>query len=154
MALDRTDRKILDILQHDAARPAADIAAAVGLTVTPCWRRIQKLEKGGFIRGRVALLDAEKLNVAVTVFVAVRTSRHTNDWLEQFKRAIRDIPEIVEAHRMGGDIDYLLRVVVPNIEGYDRIYKRLIDAVEFSDVSSNFSMETLKSTTALPLDHA
>ena len=148
------DKQILELLQVDATFTAGEIATKVGLTVTPCWRRIQKLEKEGYIRGRVALLDRDKLNIGVTVFVSVRTNRHAKDWLDGFKKEIQRIPEIVEAHRLGGDIDYLLRVVVPSIEGYDAVYKRLIDVVEFSDVSSSFSMEELKSTTALPLDHA
>lgn len=148
------DRKILELLQEDATYTASEVAKKVGLTTTPCWRRIQKLEQEGYIRGRVALLDRQKLNIGVTVFVAVRTNRHAKDWLDGFKKEIQRIPEIVEAHRLGGDIDYLLRVVVPNIEGYDQVYKRLINVVEFSDVSSSFSMEELKSTTALPLEHA
>ncbi len=125
----------------------------MGLTTTPCWRRIQRLERDGYIRGRVTLLDRHRLNLGVSVFVAVRTNRHSGEWLATFRRAISSIPEIVEAHRLSGDIDYLLRVVVPSIEGYDAVYKRLIDAVEFSDVSSSFTMEELKFTTALPLDH-
>jgi Lrp/AsnC family transcriptional regulator len=148
------DRQILSLLQEDATYTAGEIAERVGLTSTPCWRRIQKLEQAGYIRGRVALLDRDKLNIGVTVFVSIRTSRHTKEWLEGFKRGIRSIPEIVEAHRLGGDIDYLLRVVVPNIEGFDQVYKQLIEVVEFSDVSSSFSMEEMKSTTALPLDYA
>ena len=123
------------------------------VTTTPCWRRIQRLERDGYIRGRVTLLDRHRLNLGVSVFVAVRTNLHSRAWLDSFRRAIARIPEIVEAHRLSGDIDYLLRVVVPSIEGYDAVYKKLIDAVEFSDVSSSFTMEELKFTTALPLDH-
>jgi Lrp/AsnC family transcriptional regulator len=134
--------------------PATEIADRVGLSTTPCWRRIQKLEEAGFIRKRVALLDRERLNVPVSVFVAVRTNRHATDWFQQFNRMVQEIPEIVEAYRMSGEIDYLLRVVVPDIAGYDAVYKRMIDRVDFSDVSSSFSMEELKYTTAVPLDHA
>ena len=148
------DIRILGLLQQDATCTAAEIANHVGLTTTPCWRRIQKLEQEGYIRGKVALLDRDKLNVGVTVFVAVRTNRHAKDWLNAFKREIRNIPEIVEAHRLSGEIDYLLRVVVPSIKVFDQVYNRLIDVVEFSEVSSSFSMDEIKSTTALPLDYA
>lgn len=151
--MDAKDKQILTILQQDATIPVAQIAERVGLTPVPCWRRIQRLEKAGYIRSRVALLNREKMNVGVSVFVAVRTSRHSTEWLENFRRAIARIPEIVEAHRMSGEVDYLLRVVVPDIQGYDAVYKRLIEVVEFSDVSSGFSMEELKFTTAIPVDH-
>jgi len=152
--LDRKDRKILELLQENALRTAAEIAELVGLTTTPCWRRIQRLEKEGYIRRRVALLDHEKLNVGVTVFVAVRTNRHSREWLDQFRKCIGRIPEIVEAYRLSGDVDYLLRVVVPDIDGWDAVYKRLIASMEFSDVSSSFSMEEIKYTTAIPVEYA
>ena len=151
ISFDDFDRKILTILQEDTARPVADIAKQVGLSPTPCWRRIRLLEEAGVIRGRVALLDRGKLNVGVTVFVAVRTNQHNQDWLERFARAVESIPEVVEFYRMAGDIDYLLRVVVPDIAAYDGVYKRLIRAVKLSDVSSAFAMEELKRTTAVPL---
>ena len=152
--IDAKDKQILALLQDDAMMPATEIADRVGLSTTPCWRRIQKLEEAGFIRKRVALLDRERLNVAVSVFVAVRTNRHATDWFEAFNRMVQDIPEIVEAYRMSGEIDYLLRVVVKDIAGFDSVYKRMIDRVDFADVSSSFSMEELKYTTAIPLDHA
>lgn len=152
--MDRIDRKILAALQEDAGRPVADIAAAVGLSQSPCWRRIQKLEADGVIQRRVALLDAAKLNVGVTVFVAVRTSRHDLDWIETFARAVTDIPEVVEFYRMSGEVDYLLRVVVPDIAAFDAVYKRLIARVPLSDVTSSFAMEQIKYTTALPLDYS
>ena len=152
--MDSRDRRILQLLQQDATLTAAELAERVGLTTTPCWRRIQRLEKDGYIQSRVALLDRHRMNVGVSVFVAVRAASHSADWLENFKRALGKVPEIVEAHRLSGDIDYLLRVVVPDIDGYDAVYKRLIQAVEFSDVSSSFSMEELKFTTALPVEHA
>ena len=152
--MDRIDRKILAALQEDAGRPVADIAAAVGLSQSPCWRRIQKLEADGVIQRRVALLDAAKLNVVVTVFVAVRTSRHDLDWIETFARAVTDIPEVVEFYRMSGEVDYLLRVVVPDIAAFDAVYKRLIARVPLSDVTSSFAIEQIKYTTALPLDYA
>jgi len=152
--MDETDRRILACLQEDATMPVAEIARRVGLSSTPCWRRIQKLEEAKVVRRRVALLDAKKLNVGVTVFVFVRTSRHSLDWLEKFARAVDEMPEVVEFYRMSGDVDYLLRVVVPDIDAYDRFYKRLISRIELSDVSSSFAMEQIKYTTALPLDYA
>lgn len=152
--MDAIDKKILDILQEDTTLAVADIARKVGLSTTPCWRRIQKLETSGVIRSRVALLDAEKLNAGVTVFVSIRTDKHDAAWYETFSRAVNAFPEVVEFYRMSGDIDYLLRVVVPDIGAYDRFYQRLIAQVELYDVSSSFSMEQIKYTTALPLDYA
>ena len=154
MNLDEIDRKILYLLQADATMPVAAIAERVGLSATPCWRRIQKLEEAGVIRARVALLDPEKLNVGVTVMVAVRTSQHDLGWLEKFAAAVQDFPEVVEFYRMSGDVDYLLRIVVPDIAAYDAVYKRLIARVPLSDVSSAFAMETIKYTTALPVTYA
>jgi Lrp/AsnC family transcriptional regulator len=151
--MDMLDQKILNLLQEDATLSVAEIGERVGLSTTPCWRRIQNLEKAGIIQGRVTLLDAEKLNVGVTVFVAIRTNQHSLDWLEKFAAAVSKLPEVVEFYRMSGDVDYLLRVVVPDIAGYDAVYKRLISAVDLSDVSSSFAMEKIKSTTALPLTY-
>lgn len=152
--MDAIDKKILDILQEDTTLAVADIAKKVGLSTTPCWRRIQKLETAGVIRSRVALLDAEKLNAGVTVFVSIRTDKHDAAWYRTFSQAVNAFPEVVEFYRMSGDIDYLLRVVVPDIGAYDRFYQRLIAQVELYDVSSSFSMEQIKYTTALPLDYA
>ena len=152
--LDRMDRKILDILQQDCTLPVAEIGKRVGLSTTPCWRRIQKLEELGVIQARVALLDAKKVNVGVTVFVSITTSHHTQDWLDRFHAALNEFPEVVEFYRMSGQVDYLLRVVVPDIERYDTFYKKLIGKIELSDVSSAFAMEQIKFTTALPLDYA
>lgn len=152
--LDPKDRQILAILQADALVPIAEVAERVGLSTTPCWRRIQRLEREGVIRRRVALLDPAALNVPVSVFVAVRTSQHSAKWLAQFREAVEGIPEIVEAYRMSGEIDYLLRVVVPDIAGYDAVYKQLIEKIELADVTSSFSMEEMKHTTALPLQYA
>ncbi len=151
--MDSIDRKILTILQQDATLPVAEIAQRVGLSPTPCWRRIQLLEKAGVIRHRVALLDRKALNLGVTVFVAVKTNQHNSAWLAKFAAAVTDIHEVVEFYRMSGDIDYLLRVVVPDIAAYDAVYKRLIQAAELFDVSSSFAMEEIKYTTALPLDY-
>lgn len=154
MKLDSIDIRILDILQQDAECQVADIAQRVGLSGTPCWRRIQRLKAAGVITRQVALLDAQQLNVGVTVFVSVRTSIHTQEWFETFKATVQVIPEVVEFYRMSGDVDYLLRVVVPDIAAYDRVYKRLIAGTQLHDVSSSFAMEQLKLTTALPLDYA
>lgn len=148
-----TDRKILNELQNNANRPVAEIAERVGLSTTPCWRRIQNLEKNGVIRGRVALLDRDRLNVGVDVFVAIRTHEHNAQWLKTFATVVARFPEVVEFHRMSGEVDYLLRVVVPDIAAYDAFYQRLISEVDIFDVSSSFAMERIKSTTALPLDY-
>ncbi len=152
--MDRIDRKILQCLQEDVSLPLAEVAERVGLSTTPCWRRIQNLEKAGVIRRRVALLDPDRLNVGVTVFVRVKTGRHDYEWLESFAEKIAGIEEVVEFYRMSGDIDYLLRIVVPDIAGYDAVYKQLIQLVGLADVSSNFAMERIKYTTALPLGYA
>ena len=152
--MDRIDRKILACLQQDAALSVAEVAERVGLSTTPCWRRIQNLEKSGIIRRRVALLDAAKLNCGVTVFVHLRTSQHNYEWLEKFSKAVERMEEVVEFYRMSGDIDYLLRVVVADIASYDAVYKRLIKAADFSEVSSSFALEEIKNTTALPLRYA
>jgi Lrp/AsnC family transcriptional regulator len=151
--MDKKDLQILAILQRNGATPLAELAQAVNLSSTPCWRRVQKLQADGVIRGHVALCDPARLNVAVTVFVSLRTSQHSDAWMKKFVQASRDIPEIVEIYRMSGDVDYLLKIVVPDIAGYDAVYKRLIRAVDLQDVSSSFAMEVLKSTTALPLDY-
>ncbi len=152
--MDEIDRKILTYLQADSSLPIGEIAERVGLSATPCWRRIRNLEEAGIIQGRVALLNPEKLNLGVTVFVGVKTSQHNYEWLERFAKAVADIDEVVEFYRMSGDIDYMLRIVVPDIAGYDAVYKRLIQTADLSDVSSSFAMERIKYTTALPLDYA
>ena len=152
--LDEMDVKILRILQQDCTRSVADIGKEIGLSTTPCWRRIQKLEEAGVIQRRVAILDAARTNVGVTVFVSIKTDQHSLGWLEAFHAAVVDFPEVVEFYRMSGEVDYLLRVVVPDITAYDAFYKRLISRVEISKVSSAFAMEQIKYTTALPLDFA
>ncbi len=152
--LDRIDRRILAILQEDSTIPVAEMGRRVGLSTTPCWRRIQKLEEEGVVRRRVALLDPKKVKAGVTVFVAVRTSQHSEDWLKRFAEVVSDFPEVVEFYRMSGEVDYLLRVVVPDIEHYDLFYKKLIAKIDLADVSSSFAMEQIKYTTALPLDYA
>ena len=152
--LDEMDVKILRLLQQDYTRSVADIGKEVGLSTTPCWRRIQKLEEIGVIQRRVAILDAPRVNAGVTVFVSIKTDQHSLDWLERFHAAVVDFAEVVEFYRMSGDVDYLLRVVVPDIAAYDAFYKKLIGRIEISKVSSAFAMEQIKYTTALPLDFA
>jgi Lrp/AsnC family transcriptional regulator len=151
--MDKFDRAILDALQDDATLPIGELANRIGLTSTPCWRRIQRLEAEGLIRKRVALLAPERLNVGVTVFVSIRTSQHNLKWLESFHKFVSSIPEVIEFYRMAGVTDYLLRVVVPDIAAYDRVYKRLINGADLGDVSSSFAMEQIKYTTKLPLDY-
>lgn len=152
--MDRIDKKILALLQHDAGLSVSQIAERVGLTTTPCWRRIQNLEKRGVIDRRVTLLDRDSLNLGVDVFVAIRTNQHNAAWLESFAAAVVDFPEVMELYRMSGEIDYLMRVVVPDIASYDAFYRRLIRKVDIQDVSSSFAMERIKYTTELPLDYA
>lgn len=152
--MDKIDRNILKLLQEDATLSTADIAERVGLSTTPCWRRIQRLEETGIIRRRVALLSRDKLNLGVNVFVAVKTNQHNWEWLAQFSEAVNQFPEVVEFYRMAGESDYLLRVVVPDIPAFDTFYKKLVQTTDLSDVSSSFAMEQIKYTTALPLEYA
>jgi len=154
MTLDAMDMKILAILQDDATRPVAEIGRDVGLSTTPCWRRIQKMEDAGVIRKRVALLEPEAVRAGVTVFVSIKTDQHNVGWLERFHAAVEEFPEVVEFYRMSGDVDYLLRVAVPDIKAYDAFYKRLITKIDISKVASAFAMEQIKYTTELPLDYA
>ena len=149
--MDQIDRQILMQLQHNAAQPVADIARKVGLSVTPCWRRIQRMEETGIIRKRVALLDSKAIGVGMSVFVAVRTDQHNSEWLKDFAGMVAEMDEVVEFYRMSGEVDYLLRVVVPDMSAYDSFYRKLIDNVQLIDVSSSFAMEEIKYTTALPL---
>lgn len=151
--MDRLDRKILRLLQEDSTLAVADVAKKVGLSTTPCWRRIQKLEEEGVIQRRVAVLDPAKVNTRVNVFVSIRTSTHSIEWLKRFSEVIQEFPEVVEFYRMSGDVDYLLRVVVPDIAAFDAFYKRMIAKIEIRDVSSTFAMEQIKYTTQLPLDY-
>ena len=150
--MDTIDKKILQALQSDSSGSIADIADRAGVSQTPCWRRIKKLEEAGVIEKRVALLNPKALNLTMTAYVMVKTAHHDENWLRRFSDGVEDIPEIVEIHRMAGDIDYLLKVVAGNMSEYDAIYKRLIQVAELSDVSASFSMECIKTTTQLPLD--
>lgn len=151
IVLDAIDRRILRELQKDATIAIADLAQLVGLSQTPCWKRIKRLTDAGIVTGRVALLDRDKLDLGLVVFVSVRTNRHDQDWLDAFASAASAMPEVVEFYRLSGDTDYLLKVVVRDIAAYDGLYKKLIAAVPLSDVSSAFAMEQIKSTTALPI---
>jgi len=150
-ALDAADLRILAVVQEDAALAVGEVAERVHLSTNACWRRIKRLEADGLILRRVALLDAARLEAGVTVFVTIRAAEHSDAWLAEFAAVVRRIPQIVEFHRMSGDIDYLLKIRVADIAAYDDVYKRLIRGVRLSDVSSAFAMETLKSTTAIPL---
>ncbi|CAJ2376326.1 MAG: DNA-binding transcriptional activator DecR [Arenicellales bacterium IbO2] len=149
--IDGVDRKILYHLQNDADLTIKEIAQKVHLSPTPCWKRIQRLEDAGVIRARVALLDPAKVGAGVTVFIAVRTDQHNIEWSEKFAREMKSIPEVMEIYRMSGTVDYLLRVVVPDIAAFDRIYKTIIGRVSLTDVTSMFAMEQMKYTTALPV---
>jgi len=149
--LDETDKALLALVQKDATLSLAEMSERVHLSTTPCWRRLQRLERDGYIARRVALLDPDRMNVPITVFVAVRTDQHNEAWLATFAEGVASVPEVVEIYRMAGEIDYLLKVVVPDIQAYDRVYKALIAKARFFDVSSMFAMERIKHTSELPL---
>ena len=149
--LDKYDCAILAALQADATLSIAGLAEQVGLTSTPCWKRVKRLEEEGYIVSRVSIVNRDKVGLPVTVFVTVRTSAHDEKWLARFAAAVIALPEVLEFHRMSGDVDYLLKVVTTDIAGYDRFYKKLIKVGQLTGVSSAFSMEQIKYTTALPL---
>jgi Lrp/AsnC family transcriptional regulator len=150
--MDSFDRHILSLLQRDASMPLKDLAEAVNLSTTPCWKRVKKLEEAGFIKSKVVLLDAEKLGLGLSVFVQLKTQRHDSLWLEQFAQTVMQFEEVMEFYRMAGEWDYMLRLVVHDMAAYDRFYKKLISSTEgLSTITSSFSMEQLKYTTALPL---
>ncbi len=151
-SFDDIDRQILDLLQ-ERDRPVAMLAEEIGLSQTPCWRRIRKLEEAGVIRGRVTLVDPKQAGVPMTLFVGVTAARHEAGWLERFRALIEGIPEIVEAYRLTGSTDYILKIVVPDIEAYDAVYKSMIERLEFSSISSSIAMEELKFTTAVPTNY-
>jgi Lrp/AsnC family transcriptional regulator len=151
--MDDLDRRILHWLQQDASLPVAELAERVGMSPTPCWRRVQKLTKDGVILRRVALLDAKRINVGVNVFVSIRTNQHKKEWADLFCRVVMGFPEVIGFYRMAGQIDYLMHIVVPGIDAYDDVYTRLITQIELYDVSASFAIETMKSTTALPLEY-
>jgi Lrp/AsnC family transcriptional regulator len=149
--MDAIDRKILAVLQQDSSLSVAEIGQRVGLSSTPCWKRIQRLESDGVITRRVALVDQNKIGVGINVFVSVETGDHSQEWLERFAQTVSAMPEVLDFFRMAGDVDYLLRVVVPDMQAYDAFYKRLIAAIPLKNVTSRFAMEKIKSTTALPI---
>jgi Lrp/AsnC family transcriptional regulator len=149
--LDATDKAILALLQRDASLPLAEIAAAVGLTTSPCWKRIKRLEDTGVIRGRIAVVDAARVGLPLTAFVSVETAEHSAAWMERFAAAIEALPEVIEVWRMAGDVDYVLRVVVPDMAAYDAFYRRLVAAAPLKNVTSRFAMEQVKGGTPLPV---
>ncbi|MDX1484751.1 MAG: Lrp/AsnC family transcriptional regulator [Alphaproteobacteria bacterium] len=149
--MDETDRKILRELQTDNSRSASDIARAVGLSASPCWKRIKRLEDEGIIARQAAVLDAERLGFGLTVFVSIKTGEHSSEWLKKFSRTITEMPEVQEFHRMAGEVDYMLKVVVRDMAAFDEFYKRLIEISALSEVTSRFSMEKIKETTSLPV---
>src|SRR6204780_3489907 len=149
--MDAIDRKIIAVLQDDAALSVADIGSRVGLSSTPCWKRIQRLEADGVIVKRVALIDQDRIGLGISVFVSIETGDHSQDWLDRSAKTVTAMPEVMEFYRMAGDVDYMLRVVVPDIAGYDAFYKRLISTVPLKNVTSRFAMEKIKSTAAMPI---
>jgi Lrp/AsnC family transcriptional regulator len=149
--LDRLDLNILNALQEDATLSMAEVGAKVGLSSTPCWKRVKRLEDAGLIERRVTIINRALVGLPVTVFVSIRAGQHDEKWLQRFASMVSALPEVQEFHRMSGDVDYLLKVVASSIEGYDRFYKKLISLADLAGVSSAFSMEQIKSTTALPL---
>jgi Lrp/AsnC family transcriptional regulator len=150
--MDAIDRKILSVLQQDASLSVAEIGSRVGLSSTPCWKRIQKLEAEGIIQRRVAVVDPEKIGLGVSVFVAIETGDHSEEWLRRFAEVVEAMPEVMEFYRMAGDVDYMLRVVCASIQDYDVFYKKLISAIPLKNVTSRFAMERIKQTTALPIN--
>ena len=149
--MDTIDRKILAVVQEDSSLSVAEIGQRVGLSSTPCWKRLQRLEADGVITRRVALIDPEKIGLGITVFVSIETGDHSQDWLKRFAEVVSSMPEVMEFYRMAGDVDYMLRVVVHDMQTYDGFYKKLIATVPLKNVTSRFAMERIKSTTALPI---
>lgn len=151
LVMDEIDRKLLGLLQQDCTLSIAEMADRVGLSPTPCWKRIQKLEAAGVVLRRVALVDPARVGMGLTVFVAIEAGSHSPDWLARFAAAVEAMPEVMEFHRMAGDVDYMLRVVAADMAEYDAFYKRLIAVVPLKNVTSRFAMERIKSSTAVPL---
>lgn len=149
-SLDKLDRRLLDLLQRDATLSLAELAEAVNLSRSACWRRLQKLEAAGVIRGRVTLLEPAAVGLPLTVFILIRTNQHNAAWAERFQAVVSEVPGVQEVYRMGGDVDYLVKAVVADMPDYDRLYQQLIEA-DLSDVSAGFVMEELKHSTVLPL---
>jgi Lrp/AsnC family transcriptional regulator len=149
--MDAVDRKILAVVQEDASLSVAEVGQRVGLSSTPCWKRLQRLEADGVIMRRVALVNPDKIGLGITVFVSVETNDHSQQWLKKFAEVVGAMPEVMEFYRMAGDVDYMLRVVVADMAGYDAFYKKLIETVPLKNVTSRFAMERIKQTTALPI---
>lgn len=149
--MDAIDKKILATLQEDASLSVAEIGQRVGLSSTPCWKRIQKLEADGVIQKRVALVDQVKIGLGISVFVSIETGDHSQEWLSRFADTVSAMPEVMEFYRMAGDVDYMLRVVVADMQSYDTFYKKLIATAPLKNVTSRFAMEKIKSTTLLPI---
>ena len=152
--LDERDRRILDLLQTDASISVSELAGRGALSVSACSRRIQRLEDDGYIARRIVVLDRSRMGVPSTLYALIKTAHHSDDWIEIFRKAISDIPEIVEAHRLTGNYDYILKIVLPRVEHYDVIYKQIVRRVELFDVSASISMEVLKNGTAVPVAYA
>jgi Lrp/AsnC family transcriptional regulator len=151
--MDAIDKKLLVLLQEDASLSIGDLMEQVHLSHTPCWKRIQRLKADGVLQKQVYLLDAGKVNLDITAFVSVKTAPHNAEWIAQFSKSVSALPHVIEFFRMSGDIDYLIRVVAPDIKAYDAVYRQLINLAELTDVSTSFALEKIKATTALPLDH-
>ncbi len=152
MNLDKTDKKLLSILQQDSTVSLNELAETVNLTTTPCWKRLKRLEEGGVISKRVALLNPEKLGLLFTAFVLIKTRDHSHDWYSEFVETVTLFPEVMEFYRMAGEYDYMMKVQVEDMRRFDEFYKKLVNSVDgISDVTSTFAMEPLKYTTALPI---
>ncbi|MCV2886124.1 Lrp/AsnC family transcriptional regulator [Aestuariibacter sp. AA17] len=151
--MDRFDKEIIRILQQDCTLPVAEIAGLVGLSTTPCWRRIQQLEKNGVLRKRVAIVSPDAMNLGMTVFVQVKAAKHDAQWLTRFAQHASDLEEVLEFYRMSGEYDYMLKVLVPDMKAFDLFYKKLVGGIDLSDVTSSFAMEQIKYTTALPVEY-
>jgi len=149
--MDEIDLKILKLLQQDCNLPTSEIAEKVGLSTSPCWKRIAKLRETGIIKQQLSILDAAKLGFGLTAYVSIKTGEHSGTWLNEFSKTVTDMPEVMEFHRMAGDVDYMLKVVVADIDSFDKFYKRLIGSSAINEVTSRFSMEKIKDTTELPL---
>ena len=149
--MDKMDRQILRLLQVDSSLSVSEVARKVGLSASPCWKRINRLQSDGIIKRKIAILDADILGFGLTAYVSIKTGEHSSEWLEGFSKTVTKMPEVMEFHRMAGDVDYMLKVIVPDIQAFDDFYKRLIGTSSINEVTSRFSMETIKQTTALPI---
>ncbi len=151
--MNEIDKKILSILQDNADIPIAELSKKVNLSATPCWARINKLYKQGYIKKKVAVVDRLKINLPIIAFVQIRTSQHSMNWSKRFIKAVAEMEEVVEFYRLSGTVDYIFKVLVPSIEKYNEFYKKLTDKIDFSEVTSSFSMEEIKYTSTLPLNY-